>query len=277
MVQKRENKAQAVAVLCSAGLDSAVLLAETAARGRAVPIYVATGLAWEAAERRALDRLVSALPHRDNVAGVVTLHVDMRDVYPATHWAIRGEAPAFDTPDEDVYLEGRNIVLLSKAAVYMARERLERILIGPLDGNPFPDATPEFFAAMSKALGLGLATPITIEAPLLRESKADVIRRGLALGVPFELTLSCMQPVEGRHCGRCSKCRERQDAFQGGGDHRSGEAELPTRHAALKGGPTKAADESNRRRCECAAACRPTRGGRAASGDSRIDRPGRRS
>jgi 7-cyano-7-deazaguanine synthase len=214
MVQKRENKAQAVAVLCSAGLDSAVLLAETAASGRAVPIYVATGLAWEAAERRALDRLLAALPQRDNVAGVVTLHVDMRDVYPATHWAIRGEAPAFDTPDEDVYLEGRNIVLLSKAAVYMARERLERILIGPLDGNPFPDATPEFFTAMSKALGLGLAAPITIEAPLLRESKASVIRRGVALGVPLELTLSCMQPVVGRHCGRCSKCRERRDAFR---------------------------------------------------------------
>jgi 7-cyano-7-deazaguanine synthase len=214
MVQKRENEVQAVAVLCSAGLDSAVLLADAASKGRAVPIYVATGLAWELAERRILARLVAALPHRENVAGIVTLHVDMRDVYPATHWAIRGEAPAFDTPDEDVYIEGRNIVLLSKAAVYMAREHLERILIGPLDGNPFPDATPEFFAAMSTALSRGLAAPIAIEAPLLRETKADVIRRGLALGVPFELTLSCMQPVDGTHCGRCSKCRERQDAFR---------------------------------------------------------------
>jgi 7-cyano-7-deazaguanine synthase len=214
MVQKRENEAQAVAVLCSAGLDSAVLLAEAAARGPAVPIYVATALAWEPAERRALERLVAALPQRQNVAPVVTLHVDMRDVYPATHWAIRGAAPAYDTPDEDVYIEGRNIVLLSKAAVYMARARLERILIGPLDGNPFPDATPEFFSAMSNALALGLATPIAIEAPLLRVTKASVIRRGLALGVPFELTLSCMQPVDGAHCQRCSKCRERKDAFR---------------------------------------------------------------
>jgi 7-cyano-7-deazaguanine synthase len=214
MVQKRQNEAQAVAVLCSAGLDSAVLLAEAAEKGAAVPIYVATGLAWEEAERRALARLVAALPQRHNVAPVVTLHVDMCDVYPATHWAIRGEAPAYDTPDEDVYIEGRNIVLLSKAAVYMARQRLERILIGPLDGNPFPDATPEFFAAMSQALGLGLASPITIEAPLLHATKADVIRRGIALRVPFELTLSCMQPVDDARCGRCSKCRERKDAFR---------------------------------------------------------------
>ena len=43
--------------------------------------------------------------------------------------------------------------------------------------------------------------------------KADVIRLGESLGVPFELTLSCMQPVNGLHCGRCSKCRERRDAF----------------------------------------------------------------
>jgi 7-cyano-7-deazaguanine synthase len=214
MVQKRVNEAQAVAVLCSAGLDSAVLLATAATTGRAVPIYVATGLAWEAAERRLLERLVAALPQRDNVSRIVTLEVNMRDVYPATHWAIRGEAPGYDTPDEDVYLDGRNIILLSKAAVYMARERLERILIGPLDGNPFPDATPEFFDAMATALSRGLDAPIAIEAPLLKETKADVIRRGLALGVPFELTLSCMQPVDGRHCGRCSKCRERHDAFR---------------------------------------------------------------
>ena len=50
----------------------------------------------------------------------------MRDVYPPTHWAVRGERPAFDTPDEDVYLEGRNIVLLSKAAVFMARDAASR-------------------------------------------------------------------------------------------------------------------------------------------------------
>ena len=204
-------------MLFSAGLDSAVLLAQAASRGPAQPVYVRSGLAWEAAERRAIDRLLARDPFTRNVRPVVTLGVDMRDVYPPTHWAIRGEAPAFDTPDADVYLEGRNVVLLSKAAVFMARTGLTRVLIGPLAGNPFPDATPRFFDAMATALTLGLEAPIEIDAPFAHLHKADVIRAGRALGVPFELTLSCMQPVGDRHCGRCSKCRERRDAFREAG------------------------------------------------------------
>ena len=141
----------------------------------------------------------------------------MRDVYPPDHWAVRGQAPAFDTPDEDVYLDGRNIVLLAKASVFMARAGLTRVLLGPLAGNPFPDATPEFFETLQRALSLGLATPIAIETPLAAMHKADVIRRGAELGVPFELTLSCMQPVDAQHCGRCSKCRERRDGFVAAG------------------------------------------------------------
>jgi 7-cyano-7-deazaguanine synthase len=213
MVVNRQNHAQAVAVLFSAGLDSAVLLADAAASGPAVPIYVASGLAWEPAEQKAVDRLLSVPPYRGQVWPPIRLQVDMRDVFPSTHWAVRGEAPAFDTPDSDVYIEGRNIILLSKASVAMARAGLSRVLIGPLAGNPFPDATHEFFSAMGNALGLGLGTPIAIDAPYSHLHKAEVIRRGAALGVPFELTLSCMQPVGGSHCGRCSKCRERRDAF----------------------------------------------------------------
>ncbi|HXG72295.1 MAG TPA: 7-cyano-7-deazaguanine synthase [Gemmatimonadaceae bacterium] len=202
------------AVLFSAGLDSAVLLAGAAVdAGPAQPIYVSTGLAWEAEERACASRLVDALAGRHAIRPLVTLAVDMRDVYPAAHWAVRGEAPGFDTPDSAVYLEGRNVTLLSKAAVYMAREKLARILIGPLAGNPFPDAGRPFFDAMEHALSIGLASPISIEAPFSGMHKADVIRLGVSLGVPFELTLSCMQPAAGRHCGRCSKCRERRDAF----------------------------------------------------------------
>jgi 7-cyano-7-deazaguanine synthase len=213
MVVNRENDAQGVAVLFSAGLDSAVLLADAASRGPAVPIYVVSGLAWESAEQLAVERLLAAAAYRRNVSPPMRLHVDMRDVFPPTHWAIRGEAPAFDTPDSDVYIEGRNVILLSKAAVFMARAGLTRVLIGPLAGNPFPDATPEFFRAMEQALSLGLGTRLSIDAPYAQLHKADVIRIGAELGVPFELTLSCMQPVDGGHCGRCSKCRERRDAF----------------------------------------------------------------
>ena len=203
-------------MLCSGGLDSVVLLADVLRRGdggRVVPIYVSVGLAWEREERAALERVLSEAAFR-GAQPLETLHFDMRDVYPPSHWAIKGEAPGFDTPDEDVYLEGRNVVLLTKAAVFMARARLSRVSIGPLAGNPFPDATPEFFASMSHALSVGLATTIAIAAPLLTQSKADVIALGQSLGIPLELTLSCMQPSSGLHCGRCSKCRERRDAFR---------------------------------------------------------------
>lgn len=203
------------AVLFSGGLDSAVLLAlEGRDHDRVWPIHVRAGLAWEAAEARAMARLLQAPPFAGRIEPLTTLTVDMRDVYPASHWAVEGRPPAYNTPDEDVYLEGRNVVLTSKAAVWCARRGVSRLALGPLAGNPFPDATPEFFEAMSRALSLGLGSPITLAAPLAGFHKEDVIKLGLELGVPLELTLSCMNPGDDdRPCGRCSKCRERDDAF----------------------------------------------------------------
>lgn len=204
-------------MLISAGLDSAVLAAAEARDWRVHPLYISTGLAWEAEEVSALERLLSRTPFAGRVEPLARLAFTIRDLYPATHWALRGEPPAFDTPDEDVYLEGRNVVLLTKASIYCARHRIGRIAIGPLAGNPFPDATSEFFAAMARALSLGLAQPIEVVAPLASMDKSEVIRLGVELGVPLELTLSCMNPQEGRHCGRCSKCRERRDGFADAG------------------------------------------------------------
>jgi 7-cyano-7-deazaguanine synthase len=202
------------AVLFSGGLDSAVLLAlERRARQPVWPIHVRAGLAWEAAEARAIGRLLRRPPFRDRIEPLQTLTVDMRDVYTDRHWAVAGRPPAYDTPDEDVYLEGRNLVLIAKAAVLCARLGAGRIALGPLAGNPFPDATPAFFAAIARAASLGLARPLDVVAPLADYAKADVVRLGLELHVPLDLTLSCMNPQDDRHCGRCSKCRERIDAF----------------------------------------------------------------
>lgn len=214
-----DSSPERIAVLFSSGLDSAVLLAQVAHEfpdAIIQPIYLSTGLAWEQEERAMAARYLTALSIAE-VRPLVSLSVDMRDVYPATHWAIRGEPPAYDTPDEDVYLEGRNIVLLSKTSVFMARHHIPLVVIGPLTGNPFPDATPAFFNAMAQALSLGLDWAIAIEAPFATMNKADVIRLGRSLGVPFQLTLSCMQPRNGQHCGRCSKCRERIEAFEEAG------------------------------------------------------------
>jgi len=212
------------AVLVSGGLDSAVLLAEEADRSDVHPVYVNVGLAWEAAERAALA-LFLGRARIPNLHPLVTLSVDMSDVYPATHWARTGRPPAYHTPDEDVYLAGRNIVLLGKAGVFSAGAKIGRLVMGTLDHNPFPDATPRFREAMAAALSLGLDHPLQIDAPYAKAGKAEVIRRGVSRKLPLDLTLSCMSPIEaanvpGRertlpfvHCGRCSKCRERHDAF----------------------------------------------------------------
>jgi 7-cyano-7-deazaguanine synthase len=213
------------AVLISGGLDSVVLLAEEAARPEnesVQPIYVSVGLAWEDSERAALAAVLAAEPLVGRTRPLATLSVDMRDVYRADHWAIEGNPPRYHTPDEDVYLPGRNVILLGKAGVYCAAARIDRLVLGTLAHNPFPDATPAFRSAMAKALSLGLAHPLTIDAPFAESGKAEVIRRGAALAVPLRMTLSCMDPREVVqepfepllvHCGTCSKCRERHDAF----------------------------------------------------------------
>lgn len=206
-------------VLFSGGLDSAVLLAaELRDHADVWPVHVRAGLAWEDAERRAIDRLL-ATPLFAGVRPLTTLTVDMRDVYPPTHWAITGNPPAYNTPDEDVYLIGRNIVLLSKTSVFCARNGIHRIALGSLSGNPFPDATAAFFSAMSTALSEGLSHPVSIVTPLVHLHKEDVVRLGRTLGVPMELSLSCMNPQGDRPCGKCSKCRERDDAFRIAGSH----------------------------------------------------------
>jgi len=217
-------------VLCSAGLDSVVLLAAEATVRRAQPVYVQAGLAWEDEERRRLARVLAAPVFRSNVDDLVTLTLDMRDVYAPTHWALVGKPPAYDTPDEDVYLVGRNLTLLTKAGIAAAQRRISRVAIGPLAGNPFPDATPGFFDALARALSLGLDFPIEIAAPFLNLHKEEVVALGIELGVPLELTLSCMNPAAGLHCGSCSKCRERHDAFIAAG------VADPTTYASPPGG-----------------------------------------
>lgn len=208
------------AVLLSGGLDSAVLVAEEATRGEVHPIYVSVGLAWEEAERQTIVRLLKSGALGSTVRPLAVLAVDMTDLYPTGHWAVDGRPPGYHTPDEDVYLPGRNIVLLSKAGVYCAAAGIGRLVLGTLDHNPFPDATPAFRSAMSSALSLGLQHALQIDAPYADVGKAEVIRRGVALSLPLERTLSCMNPILSpaehgwpRHCGLCSKCRERHDAF----------------------------------------------------------------
>lgn len=208
-------------VLLSGGLDSAVLAAHEAQAATVQPVYVGVGLAWEPGERAMVERLLTAPVFAGKVLPLVRVELSMRDVYPPAHWAIRGVPPGYDSPDADVYLPGRNLVLLTRAALVAAHSGAHRIALGPLAGNPFPDARPEFFSAMATALSLGLDHAIEIATPFLDWTKARVVRRGVELGVPLELTLSCINPVTThgmpQHCGQCSKCRERREAFAAAG------------------------------------------------------------
>src|SRR5881227_1200317 len=109
-----------VAVLVSGGLDSAVLLAEAVRLHPAVhPLYVRFGLAWEEAELAHLRRFVEALgaltQPRSPLQPLVVLDMPAGDLY-GEHWSITGQGvPAAGTPDDAVFLPGRNVLLLAKA------------------------------------------------------------------------------------------------------------------------------------------------------------------
>jgi len=137
------------------------------------------------------------------------LRVD--DVY-GGHWSVTGDGvPGREAAWDSVYLPGRNVLLLAKAAIFCALQGVSAIALGVLEGNPFPDATPAFLSLMEQTLSQGLAHRLTILAPYRGLSKPEIIRRGRHL--PLALTFSCIAPVGRRHCGRCSKCAERQEAF----------------------------------------------------------------
>ena len=200
-----------VAVLASGGLDSAVLTAELAATEAVVPIYVRCGLVWEAEEERALDAFLAALAS-PRVAAPVRLELPVAGLYGA-HWSTGGEdVPGAETPDSAVYLPGRNILLIGLAAVWCSLNDVGKIAIGSLEDNPFPDGTPAFFADYSRLLSAALSHEIEVVAPLRGLHKWQIIARNA--GLPLELTLTCIAPVGGRHCGDCNKCFERREAFR---------------------------------------------------------------
>ena len=99
--------------------------------------------------------------------------------------------------------------------MWCSTEGVGAVAIGSLGGNPFPDATPEFFDAFGAALSRGLAHEIEVFAPYRGRTKVDLIRENNDL--PIELSLTCMTPVGSLHCGLCQKCEERIDAFTAAG------------------------------------------------------------
>jgi 7-cyano-7-deazaguanine synthase len=205
----------ALAVLVSGGLDSAILLAESLRDHDAVhPLYVRHGLYWEAAELDHLRHFLEAV-RCPALRPLQVLEMPVGDLY-ADHWSITGRGvPDADSPDEAVFLPGRNVLLLAKALLWCHLHGVPAVALAPLESNPFPDATPAFFENYQAVVNQAVGGAVRVLRPYAGLSKAEVMRRGHDL--PLERTFSCIRPVGGRHCGRCNKCAERRQAFADAG------------------------------------------------------------
>jgi 7-cyano-7-deazaguanine synthase len=130
------------------------------------------------------------------------------------------------------YVPARNLVFLSLALAWAEALEARKIFIGvnAIDYSGYPDCRPEFIRAFETTANLATKTgveglPTQVLTPLIELTKAQIIRRGLALGVDYSQTISCYQPDEaGRACGRCDACRIRRDGFAAAG------SEDPTRY-----------------------------------------------
>jgi 7-cyano-7-deazaguanine synthase len=214
-MSQTDHPSGALAVLVSGGLDSAILLGELVRESAAVhPLYVRHGLYWEADELKHLRRFLEAI-HTPTLRPLQVLEMPVRDVY-GDDWSITGrDVPDADSPDAAVFLPGRNVLLLAKAMLWCHLHKLPAVALAPLHSNPFPDARPAFFDAYQDVVNHAIAGTVRVLRPYAGLNKAEVMRRGV--GLPLELTFSCIRPVHGKHCGTCNKCAERRRAFAGAG------------------------------------------------------------
>ena len=199
-------------MLCSGGLDSSILAAEYASRGATVyPLYVACGLRWEDVERRILAEFCASC-RLEHLHPPVVLEVPVRDVY-GRHWSTDPllPVPGADTEPDAVHLPGRNLLLLSKAALWCALANVPTLVVAPLAGNPFSDASDPFFIRFEQAARIALSHSLFVLCPVRSVSKSRLIREGTRW--PLHLTMSCISPQDELHCGVCNKCQERRDAF----------------------------------------------------------------
>lgn len=209
----------AAVMLVSGGLDSLFMMGEAlVAGGSIVPVHVLQDALWENSETEALQKILSALRVEHGVR--VGELLQMRMQFPpdfAARWAVDPAAriPGADTPDEAVYLPGRNLALLLAGALVAQSRQISSVRLGVLDGNPFPDGTDEFLRGFMELFFTATGYPVKITKPLAGTKKGYLIRKWSAL--PFSLTVSCLRPQGLTHCGDCNKCAERRRTFASAG------------------------------------------------------------
>lgn len=212
------NESKRAVVLLSGGLDSATCLAIARSQG-----YECFAISFEYGQRHdselaAAQRVVDALGAKE----LKTIHINMGDIGGSALTDRSIDVP--ESPTEGIpvtYVPARNTVFLSLALGWAEVLNADAIFIGvnAVDYSGYPDCRPEYIAAFENLAKLATkrgveGNPISIEAPLLMLSKADIIQKGTALGLDYGLTVSCYQAdQEGRACGVCDSCRLRKEGF----------------------------------------------------------------
>lgn len=210
-------------VLLSGGLDSATTLA--LARREGLECY-ALSLDYGQRHRAELDaaarvaQALGAAEHR-------TLRIDLSGIGGSALTDASIAVP--ETPQVGIpitYVPARNTVMLSFALGWAEVLGAPQIFIGvnAIDYSGYPDCRPAFISAFERVANLATRAAVegllsfSIAAPLINLTKAQIILRGLELGVDFSLTVSCYQAdPEGRACGRCDACRLRREGFLAAG------------------------------------------------------------
>ena len=211
-------------VLVSGGLDSATTLAIAVESG-----FECYAISFDYGQRHRIE-----LEAADKVASASA--VAAHRVVPIDLSAFGGSAltdAAIDVPVDGViaghipvtYVPARNTVFLSLALAWAEVLDARDIFIGvnAVDYSGYPDCRPEFIEAFEALANLATRAGVEgdafhIHTPLIDQTKVDIIRRGIALGVDFGLTISCYQPDDaGAACGVCDSCRLRREGFAGAG------------------------------------------------------------
>ena len=209
-------------VLLSGGLDSATTLAIALASGFECYALSVNYGQRHAAELDAARRVAAALRAREHRV----INIDMGQIGGSALTDERIAVP--EAPSEGIpvtYVPARNTVLLALALGWAEVLGARDLFIGvnAIDYSGYPDCRPEFISAFARLAGLATKAGVegerfSVHAPLVQLGKADIVRRGVELGVDFAVTVSCYQAdAQGRACGVCDACRLRRAGFETAG------------------------------------------------------------
>ena len=209
-------------VLLSGGLDSATTLAIARAEGFDAHCLTIDYGQRHRAELAAAARVARAL----GAASHKVLNIDLAAVGGSALTDRRVVVPQAPTPGIPVtYVPARNTILLSLALAWAEVLGAQDIFFGAnaVDYSGYPDCRPEYMRAFEALANLATRAAVeghrlALHTPIIQLSKAEIIRRGTALGVDYGLTVSCYQATaEGLACGRCDACRLRRAGFEAAG------------------------------------------------------------